>query len=84
MLAGLAAQSLTVGPAQAAGGFAAAAAVFVVLLIIGSLGVSAMNTDVMRSARASGGAAKRWSGIVVTAVGLWFVVLAVLPSPIFG
>ena len=84
MLAGLAAQSLTVGTTQAAVGFATAAVVFVTLLISSSVAVSFLNAEVLRTVRSTGSTVKRSSGYVLIIVGSWFVLLAALRSPIIG
>ena len=82
MLAGLAAQSLTVGASPASLGFAVAAVVFVSLLVTASVLVSTVSRESLRPVRMTGHAVRRWSGFVLIAVGIWFVVLALLPGPI--
>ena len=72
------------GNGQAVSAFATAALVFVVLLITGSVVVSSVSMEVLRPVRMSGNVVKRWSGYVLMAVGSWFVLLALLPSPILG
>lgn len=84
MLAGLAAQALVVGPAQATLGFAVAAVVFIALLVSASVVVSSVSSEALRPVRMTGHAVRRWSGFVLIAVGVWFIVLAFLPSPILG
>ena len=84
MLAGLAAQSLTVNTAQTVWAFATVAMVFAALLIAASVTVATATTEVLRPIRMSGSTVKRWSGFVLLFVGAWFIVLATLPSPILG
>lgn len=84
MLAGLAVQSLIVGQAATVAAFGAAAVVFVVLLVAASLTVASISAATLLPVRMTGPAVKRWSGFVLVAVGAWFVVIAFLPSPIFG
>ena len=64
--------------------FAAAALVFVVLLITGSVLVSSVQAEKLRPVRMTGPTVKRWSGYVLVAVGMWFMMLAALPDPILG
>lgn len=54
------------------------------LLVIGSVVVSSVSTEVLRPVRMSGHVVKRWSGYVLMAVGSWFLLLAVVPNPILG
>ena len=82
MLAGLAAQSLTVDTAQTVWAFATVAVVFAALLVAASVTVATATTEVLRPIRMSGSTVKRWSGFVLLFVGAWFIVLATLPSPI--
>ena len=84
MLAGLAAQSLTVNTAQTVWAFATVAVVFAALLVAASVTVATATTEVLRPIRMSGSTVKRWSGFVLLFVGAWFIVLATLPSPILG
>ena len=84
MLAGLAAQSLTVNTAQTVWAFATVAMVFAALLVAASVTVATATTEVLRPIRMSGSTVKRWSGFVLLFVGAWFIVLATLPSPILG
>jgi hypothetical protein len=58
--------------------------VFVVLLVIGSVVVASLQSETLRPVRMTGPTVKRWSGYVLVAVGVWFVVLAMLPDPILG
>jgi hypothetical protein len=62
--------------------FATTAVVFVALLITAAVVVSAVSTEALKPVRMTGSAVRRWSGYVLIAVGAWFVVLAVVPSPI--
>ena len=64
--------------------FATAALVFVALLLAASLVVSSVTAEVLRPMRMTGPAVRRWSGFVLVAVGIWFAVLAAVPSPILG
>lgn len=64
--------------------FATTVIVFGALLVAGSVGVAVMSADMLKPIRMSGPAVKRWSGFVLIAVGTWFLVLAVLPSPILA
>jgi hypothetical protein len=75
---------LVIGSAQATLGFATAAVVFVALLVAASVAVSLVSSEAMRPVRMTGHAVRRWSGYVMIAVGIWFIVLAFLPSPILG
>ena len=84
MLAGLAAQSLTVGTAQTIWAFTTVAVIFAVLLVAASVIVASATTEALRPIRMTGSTVKRWSGFVLLAVGAWFIVLATLPSPILG
>lgn len=58
--------------------------VFAILLLAASVVVSTASVEALRPVRMTGHAVKRWSGFVLMAVGAWFVLLAVLPSPILG
>ncbi len=62
--------------------FATTVIVFGLLLVASSVGVAVMSADMLKPIRMSGPVVKRWSGFVLIAVGTWFLVLAVLPSPI--
>lgn len=84
MLAGLAAQTLTVGTTQTIWAFATTAVVFATLLITASVVVSTVSVETLRPVRMTGHAVKRWSGYVLIALGVWFVLLAILPGPILG
>jgi hypothetical protein len=64
--------------------FATAAFVLVALLVTASVVVSLASSDTLRPIRLTGGAVRRWSGFVLIVVGAWFLLLAVLPSPILG
>jgi len=65
-------------------GFAVAAVVFFALIVTASLLVSALSREALRPVRMTGHAVRRWSGYLLITVGMWFIVLAVLPSPILG
>lgn len=52
------------------------------LLAIASVMVTFSTSDWIRPARMVGGGVRRWSGFVLIAVGFWFLLLSVLPSPI--
>jgi hypothetical protein len=84
LLAGLAAQALTTGATRTAWAFGTAAVVFAGLLVLASVGVAVVTRDALRPVRMVSPAVKRWSGFVLVAVGGWFVILAVLPSPVIG
>jgi hydrogenase/urease accessory protein HupE len=62
--------------------FGLAAAIFVTLLISASVLISSAGTAVLKPVRTSGPTVKRFSGFVLVAVGIWFVFLAFVPSPI--
>lgn len=82
MLAGLAAQTLTIGAKQTFLAFATSAAIFVALIVSASVAVSFLTIEALKPVRTTGPAVKRWSGFVLMAVGLWFVILALVPGPI--
>ena len=84
LLAGLAAQSLTIGAVQAAWAVATAAVVFIALLVAAAVTVTSISDAAMKSVRMAGPAVRSWGGFVLVAVGAWFVLLAALPSPIIG
>jgi len=64
--------------------FAAAALVFAALLFTAAVVVSSVSADALRPMRVTGTAVRRWSGYVLIAVGAWFIVIAIVPSPILG
>ncbi len=70
------------GSAQVAGAFATVVLVFTALLVAAALAVSSSRAAALRPVRMVGPAVRRWSGVVLAAVGLWFVVLAVAPRPV--
>jgi hypothetical protein len=82
LLAGLAAQSLTVGVPVTVAAVAVSAIVFVMLLLAASITVSLVSNDWIRPARMVGGGVRRWSGFILMFVGGWFLILSILPSPI--
>ena len=82
MLASLAAKTITIGGAHAFTAFVLAAVVFVSLLIIAAVGVSVASSTALTPIRMTGHSVRRWSGYVLVAVGLWFVVLAALADPL--
>ncbi len=84
MLAGLAVQTLTVGATQTAWAFTTTTLVFSALLVTASVVVATISSEALQPVRMTGPAVKRWSGYVLLALGVWFVLLAVLPSPILG
>ena len=84
MLAGLAAQSLTLGTARTAWAFGTAAIVFGALLAAASIGVSVATTESVQPVRMVGSTIRRGSGYVLMAAGVWFVVLALAASPLIG
>lgn len=84
MLAGLAAQTLTVGVTQTLWAFATTAIIFALLLVTASVVVSTATVEALRPVRMTGPAVKRWGGYVLLAVGVWFMFLAVIPGPILG
>jgi hypothetical protein len=55
---------------------------FVVLLVTASIAVSVVSNEWIRPARMVGGGVRRWSGFVLIFVGVWFLILSMLPSPI--
>ena len=55
---------------------------FVGLLVVASVLVSVTTVDTLKPLRMTGPAVKQWSGYVLILLGVWFVVLAVLPSPV--
>lgn len=63
---------------------ATAGFVFVSLLVTASITIGAIGPARVRALRTVGPAVKRWSGSVLVAVGVWFLVLALLPDPIIG
>lgn len=83
MLAGLAAQSLTLGGAPALFAIATSAVVFLVLLLITSLTVPLLTAETRGPLRMVGPAVRRWGGYVMIVVGLWFLILVFLPRPPF-
>ncbi len=84
MLAGLAAQTITVGATQTVWAFTTTIIVFAVLLVSASVLVSTASTQSLRPVRMTGPAVKRWSGYILLLVGAWFLLLAVLPGPVLG
>lgn len=64
--------------------FATTAFVFIALLLTGSVVVSLVSKEVLTPLRMTGSAVRTWSGYVLVLVGVWFVVLAFLPSPVIG
>ena len=58
-----------------------AALVFVALLVAAAVTVTTVTSATLKPLRMTGPAVRRLGGIVLVVVGLWFVVLAVLPSP---
>ncbi len=64
--------------------FATAALVFAALLFTAAVVVSSVSADALRPMRMTGPAVRRWSGYVLIAVGAWFIVIAIVPSPILG
>ena len=69
---------------QATLGFSVAAFFFVALLVTASVVVSSVSSDALRPVRMTGHVVQRWSGYVLIGVGIWFIVLAFLPTPILG
>jgi hypothetical protein len=84
LLVGLTAHSLTAGGSATAAAFALAAGVFVSLLVVSSLIVSTLGTVVLKPVRTSGPTVKRFSGFVLLGIGIWFVALALAPTPLFS
>lgn len=70
------------GIAATAASVSVAAAVFIALLILAAVTVAMTSAEWIRPARMVGGGVRRWSGYVLAAVGIWFLVLAALPSPV--
>lgn len=83
MLAGLAAQSLTLGSGPAVLAIATSAVVFLLLLLFASVTVPLLTKEVRGPLRMIGPAVHRWGGYVMIVVGLWFLVLVFLPRPPF-
>ncbi len=71
-------------PATAVAAFGITALVFASLLVTASVAVAVAGGDALRPVRMAGPAVKRWSGYILIAVGLWFLILAVLPGPILA
>ena len=65
-------------------GFATAALVFAALLFTAAVVGPSVSADALRPRRMTGTAVGRWSGYVWIAVGAWFIVIAIVPSPILG
>ncbi len=84
MLAGLAAQTLTVGATQTAWALATTTIVFALLMITASVVVSTARDEALRPVRMTGPAVRRWSGYVLLVVGAWFILLAMAPDAILG
>lgn len=83
MLVGLTAQSLTVSPVAALASFGLASVVMLGLLVIASVTVSSISSAALKPLKMSGSAVRTFSGYVLMAVGVWFLVLVFLDSPIF-
>lgn len=81
MLAGLAAQTITIGPGPTAAALGTSAAVFVSLLVASAVFVSTATAGALKPVRMVGPAVRRWSGYVMLAVGLWLLALVLLPRP---
>lgn len=64
--------------------FAVAATIFVTLLVAASFTVSTVSSTTLKPLRMTGPSVKRFGGFVLLFVGVWFTVLAFLPSPIIG
>jgi len=58
--------------------------IFAALLLTASVVVAAPKSERLQPIRMAGPAVKRWSGYLLVGVGIWFVLLATLPSPIIG
>lgn len=82
MLAGLAAQTITVGATQTLWAFTTTIIVFAVLLVTASVVVSTVTVETSRTIRMTGPAVKCWSGYILLTVGAWFIFLALLSDPI--
>jgi protein-S-isoprenylcysteine O-methyltransferase Ste14 len=81
LLAGLAAQSLTLGSGPAVLAIAGSAVVFLLLLLSASVAVPLLTAEMRGPLRMVGPAVRRWGGYVMMVVGLWFLVLAFLTRP---
>ena len=75
-------QSLTVPTSTAVWAFAAVSAVFTLLIASALLGVAAVTGDTLRPVRMVGSSVRKWAGLILISVGLWFFALALLPSPL--
>ncbi len=84
MLAGLAAQTITVGVTQTLWAFGTTILVFAGLLLAAAVTVSTLSLDTLGSIRMAGPVVKRWSGYVLLIVGTWFIVLATIADPVLG
>ena len=82
LLAGLATQSVTVGPGTTTWAFAAAIGVFTLLIAAASIGVGLAAGDSLRAVRMVGPSVRKWSGYILITLGAWFFLLAALPSPL--
>lgn len=56
--------------------------VFAVLLVTASVVVSIVRLEALRPVRMTGPAVKRWSGYILLAVGVWFIILVVFSDPV--
>lgn len=70
------------GPTQVAAAFATVVVVFASLLMASAMAVSTAREAALRPLRMVGPAVKRWGGVVLAAVGVWFVVLAAAARPV--
>lgn len=82
LLAALATQLITVGTTTTLWAFVAAIGVFTVLIATASIGVTLAGGDTLRAVRMVGSSVRRWSGYLLIALGVWFSILAALPSPL--
>jgi len=58
--------------------------IFVSLLIAASFTVSSITPAALKPIRMTGPAVRTFSGYVLLLVGVWFIVLAFIPTPIIG
>lgn len=57
---------------------------FAGLLVAASLAVTKVRDTLFPPVRMVGATVKRWSGYILIGVGIWFIVLSALRSPIIG
>ncbi len=65
-------------------GFAVTAAVLVLLLFGAALGVAVAQERLVERVQASAPTIKRWGGLVLLAVGAWFIALGIFATTFAG